>query len=717
MFRVKGTVESELGGRKMAGKDVKSWLNRYSDILLAALVIGIIGMMIVPLPTALLDLLLALNITLAVTLLMVSLYIPSALKIAAFPSILLITTLFRLALNISSTRLILLQADAGEVIDSFGDFVVQGNFVVGAVIFLILTLVQFLVVAKGSERVSEVAARFTLDAMPGKQMSIDADLRAGAFDLDEARRRRALVQKESQLYGAMDGAMKFVKGDAIAGIIITGINIVAGIIIGVIQMEMSAGEAAQTYTLLTIGDGLVSQIPALLIAITAGIIVTRVASEDEGSHLGGDIFSQILDQPKALAIASGLLAVLALIPGLPVLPFLILSVIVGSVSLGIFRSRKGAFGELAVEDEEAVEEIEREAAEGVRQGRAMIPAVTPLSLDLGQGLTASIDEERAAWLREMIPAMREGVFFELGVKVPGVRVRTDSAICQSDELLIQIDEVPVERCSIPAGFVLVNEAPTGLEIFELEAEPAVHPVTGEKASWVKKEFRERLDEAGFATWDEAGVAVLEMTAALKANAHRFVTLQTVRGMLDQLEGPYPAAVQEVIPRLLGLQEVTEVLKRLAEEGISLRNLPAILEILADRGRMEKNPVTLTEEVRAGLSAYITHKYSGGDGSVLVYLVDREIEETVRSAVKLTEKGSFLTLSPDITREILGAVRREISPDLEKGRAPLLLTDQRVRRYLKRLVAIEFPEVDVLAFQELDPALTIQPLGRIKVGRR
>lgn len=701
----------------MAGKDVNRFLQRYSDILLAALVIGIIGMMIVPLPTQLLDVLLALNITIAVTLLMVSLYIPNALKIAAFPSILLITTLFRLALNISSTRLILLQADAGEVIDSFGNFVVQGNFVVGAVIFLILTLVQFLVVAKGAERVSEVAARFTLDAMPGKQMSIDADLRAGAFDLDEARRRRSLIQKESQLYGAMDGAMKFVKGDAIAGIIITAINIVAGIIIGVIQMEMSAGNAAQTYTLLTIGDGLVSQIPALLIAITAGIIVTRVASDDEGSHLGGDIFAQILAQPKALAISAGLLILLALTPGLPFVPFMILATIVGSVAIGLLRAKRNGFGDLDAREEEAVEEIEREAQEGARQAKALIPAVTPLSLDIGQGLTASMDEERAQWLKEMIPAMREGVFFDLGVKVPGVRVRADSGLCQADELLVQIDEVPVKRVSIPAGFVLVNEAPQGLEVFSIKAEETTHPVTGERSSFVRGEDRELLDEAGFATWDEAGIILLHLTAALKGNAHRFVTLQTVRGMLDQLEGPYPAVVQEVSPKLLGLQEITEVVRRLAEEGISLRNLPSILEILADRGRMEKNPIVLTEEVRSGLSAYITHKYSGGDGSVLVYLIDREIEETIKGAVKLTEKGSFLTLSPDITREILGAVRKEIEGELEKGRAPLLLTDQRVRRYLKRLVSIEFPGVEVLAYQELDPALTIQPLGRIKVGGR
>ncbi len=700
----------------MAGGRLQGWLRRYSDILLAALVIGIIGMMIVPLPTWVLDLLLTLNITLAVTLLMVSLYIPNALKIAAFPAMLLITTLFRLALNISSTRLILSQADAGEVIDSFGQFVVQGNFVVGAVIFLILTLIQFLVIAKGSERVSEVAARFTLDALPGKQMAIDADLRAGAFDLDEARRRRGLVQKESQLYGAMDGAMKFVKGDAIAGIIITSINIVAGLIIGVTQLGMPAAEAAQTFTLLTIGDGLVSQIPALLIATTSGIIVTRVASEDEEGegHLGGDIFRQILAQPKALGIAAGLLVILAIIPGLPMVPFLVMAAVVGTVAITLIRSKRKGFGDLDEAEEEAVEEIEREAKEGARQARALIPAVTPLSLELGQGLSGSLADERIKWLRETIPSMREGIFFERGVKIPGIRVRTSSTGCRSDEMVVKLDEVPICRTSVAIGHRLVNEAPEGLEVFGVEATEARHPVNGAKMAWVKAEDESVVDEAGFAVWDEAEYIVLELTAALKDEAHEFVGLQSVKQMLDQLEGPYPAAVQEVVPKLLGLQELTEILRRLAEDGLSLRYLPSILDTLADQARMEKNPVVLTEAVRRGLCKYITHRYAGSDGSVLVYLVGQEIEATIKDAVQMTETGSYLALAPEESRAIMGAVRKAIARDIDGGKSPILLTDQKVRRYLQKLVGMEFKGVTVLAYQELDPALQIHPLGRVRL---
>ena len=693
---------------------IHGFLTRYSDIGLAALVIGIIGMMIIPLPTPLLDMLLTLNITLSVMLLMVSLYIPNALRISSFPSILLITTLFRLALNVSSTRLILLKANAGEVIASFGNFVVQGNYVVGAVIFLILTLIQFLVIAKGAERVSEVGARFTLDAMPGKQMSIDADLRAGAFDLDEARRRRSEVQRESKLYGAMDGAMKFVKGDAIAGIIMTAINILAGIIIGVLQRDMPAADAAQTYTLLTIGDGLVSQIPALLIATTAGIIVTRVAGEDEEAHLGSDIFGQLLAQPKALAITSALLLLLGIIPGLPTIPFLLMSAIVGSIAYGLFKSDESADG-LSEEEAQDVEQVEREAKQGARQARAMIPAVTPVSLDLGPALSASISGEREAWFSETIATMREGIFHETGVKIPGLRVRTNSGSCGASEFVISLDEVPVKGASVPSGKVLVNETPKGLSAFAIDASEATHPVTHARCAWVDQAHQDTLQEAGYTTWDAAAYVMLECIATLKAHASDFVGMQQAQQMLDQLEGPYPALVREVVPKLLSLQEFTDVARRLAEEGISLRLMPKILQVLADRAKIIKDPITLTEEVRAGLSRYITHKYAGRSGELVVYLVDRDIEDMVAGAIKVSDGVTYLGLPPDVTREILDAISKEVTSP--QGTPPILLTDQRVRRYIKKLASMEVPEAIVLSYQEIDPALRVQPLGRIGVRQR
>jgi type III secretion protein V len=694
---------------------IHTFLTKYSDLGLAAMVMGIIGMLIVPLPTPILDLLLTVNMTIAVMLLVISLYLPSALKISTFPSILLITTLFRLALNVSSTRLILLYADAGDVITSFGNFVVRGNYVVGGVIFLILTLIQFLVIAKGSERVSEVAARFTLDAMPGKQMSIDADLRAGAFDLDEARRRRGLVQQESQLYGAMDGAMKFVKGDAIAGLIMTAINIIAGMIVGIMQKGMTVGVAAQKYTLLTIGDGLVSQIPALLIATTAGMIVTRVGdASDDTKHLGGDVFTQLTAYPKALAITSGLLFLLAIIPGLPTVPFMIIGAFVGSVAWGLMH-KKPSGSLVSPEEAEELEQVEAQAKEGAKQARAMIPAMTPLTLDIGAALSAEMEGEQLAWFNDMIPTMREGVFYELGVKVPGVRVRLDSSGCAPRQFIVCIDEIPVVTCEIPEGKVLVNDGAQELGVFQIELEETRHPVTKKPACWVSKDDAALLEEAGYTTWDTAGFILLKFTAALNEHATDFVDIQGVQSMLEQLEGPYPALVQEVAPKLIGLPVLTDILRRLVEEDVSLRQLPKILQLLADRAKTIKDPVALTEEVRAGLSRYITHKYSAADGSLVVYMVDRNIEEMVAGSIRVSEEGSYLALPPDITRQILHAISSAISGDVASGRTPILLTEQRVRRYVKRLASLEAKDVIVLAYQELDPALQVQPLGRISIN--
>lgn len=676
-------------------------MNKYSDLMLAAAVVSMIGMMIIPLPTMLLDMLLTVNVATAVTLLMVSLYIPSAIRLSTFPTILLLTTLFRLALNVSSTRLILLHADAGEVIEAFGNFVVQGNYVVGGVIFLILTIIQFVVIAKGSERVSEVAARFTLDAMPGKQMSIDADLRAGAFDLSEARRRRSLVQRESQLYGAMDGAMKFIKGDAIAGIIITGINIVAGMIIGVAQLGMGAAQAAGKYTLLTIGDGLVSQIPALLISLTAGIIVTRVADEDD-SDLGSDIVSQLVAFPKAIAIAAGLMLVFAVIPGLPTLPFLGLGVLLGFIAHGLMK------GDVEVD---TVEEVATDAQEQAQQTRVLFPAVTPVVLAIGHGMTARLSEERLGWLREMVGTMREGIFFETGVKLPGIRIRTDSGNVPENGFAVEIDEVPIHRAEMPEGKVFVIDAPSSMAALGIEASATKHPITRRPASWVDAAHVEKLEAAGHRTWDAAGYLLIVMTGTLKERAHEFLGVQEVQALLDQLEGPFPAVVQEVVPKQISLPLLTDVLRRLVEEGVSIRNLRVILQTLADRAKGERDVLVLTERVREGLSRAITHTYTS-NGQVSAYLVDRGIEDVISGAIRQTADGSYLALPPDQSRQILAQVREVLQRDMESGRTAVLLTDQSVRRYVKRLVATEMPSVAVLSFQELDPAQRLQPMGRI-----
>ncbi|MCA9601701.1 MAG: FHIPEP family type III secretion protein [Myxococcales bacterium] len=630
-----------------------SAFHRYADVLLAALVVLIVGMMIVPLPTALLDLLLASNISLAVVLLLVALYARSGLAFASFPTVLLVTTLYRLALNVSSTRLILLQANAGDVIHSFGTFVVRGNYVVGAVIFLILTLIQFIVIAKGSERVAEVGARFTLDAMPGKQMSIDAELRSGAITQDEAQQRRRRVQRESEFFGAMDGAMKFVKGDAIAGIIITLINIAAGLVIGVGMRHLGALESLKVYGLLTIGDGLVSQIPALLISTAAGLVVTRVSSEHDDSSLAGDIARQVLEQPRALAVAGVFLLVLAAIPGLPTIPFVVLGAL---LLFGARRLRETPPRTTGTDGAPAIPGRQAAAAP------LSIPAVVPISVDLGERLAT--DDHDA--IQTALAELPRTLFLELGLPVPSIRTRTNA-------------QLP------PYAFtVFVQEIPVGSG----DASPRDTQVTPREA-----------------------VVAHHTARAIRRRAAEFVGLQETQALLDQLERLYPALVRNAVPKPVSLQLLSEVLRRLVDEGVSIRPLREILEALASHAPHEKDPVALTELVRSTLKRHISFRVAQG-GVVPVYLLAPEIEEAVRDAIQRTVAGSYLALAPDLAREILTSIKRTCAA--HTGHAPNLLTQSDIRRFVRRLIEVDLPDVLVLSYQELAPELTVQPLARVDI---
>jgi type III secretion protein V len=696
--------------------------SRYSDILLAGLVVGVVGMMIIPLPTPVMDILLVLNITIQVSMMMIAIYISTALKLSAYPSIILITTLFRLALNVSTTRLILLQADAGRVIDAFGGFVVRGNFVVGLVIFLILTIIQFLVIAKGSERVAEVAARFTLDAMPGKQMSIDADLRAGAFDLDEARRRRADLNRESQLFGSMDGAMKFVKGDAIAGLIITGINIIAGMIIGVVMLEMTAGEAIQRYGILTIGDGLVSQIPALFSSMTAGLIVTRVSNDDDTMHLGKDIARQVLAQPKAFAITAGLLFGIGLVPGLPTIPFFGMAIVVGTMAYSLMRSQAAtASGDDPANEVQAVgEETKQRQIEAAKrqegQAQQMLPVVTPIAFEVAANLIPLVEETGGGnkFLGEMVPMMRDGLFYELGVKFPGIRVRGNETDLPDGTYIIMINEIPLVSGNVSLDNVLVNDTVDRLTLLNIKGEEAVNPANGSECAWIPAEYTEIAEQAGLTTWDAAGYMVLHLSSVLRKNAAEFVGIQEVQNMLEQLEQAFPALVKEVVPKAVSPFQLTDILRRLVEEEISIRDLRSILQALAEWGQVENDTVMLTEYVRNALKRYISHKYTRGGNTLVVYLLDPQIEETVRGSIQHTQSGSYLALEPEITQEILTAVRNEVGNLPPTAQNPVILTTMEIRRYYRKLVELEFPHLAVLSYQELSPDMNIQPIARISL---
>jgi len=673
--------------------DIRDLLSRHADLGLAALVVSIVAMMIIPLPTLLLDLLISLNITAAVTLLLISIYVTDALRIATFPTLLLLTTLFRLALEVSATRLILLKGAAGDVIHAFGNFVVAGNLVVGAVIFLILTIIQFIVISKGSERVAEVAARFTLDAMPGKQMSIDAELRTGHIDHAEARRRRAMLARESQLFGSMDGAMKFVKGDAIAGLVVLAVNIVGGLTIGVLQRGMDLAGAARTYTVLTIGEGLVSQIPALVISTSAGIIVTRVASEEEdaGANLGRDIAGQILGHPKAIAIAAGLLVLLAVVPGLPALPFLILAVTLGFVAYRLLKPTKVAAGAASAAGGTGRGMSAPVSGGGGRAPRGgpaaselPSPVLTPIAIELGAIVSGLLcpDGDGAPLAERLTPRLRERLFAELGIPLPLLRVRLSVPGVAPNTYVLRLNEVPL------GGGVMGD----GVGGSSSEGEGQVATADAD---------------------DSLSAAVLSL---LRRYGHELIGIQESQALIEALERTHPALVREVVPKLVSTSLLTDVLRRLAEEGVSLRNLKDILGALAEWGSSERDPVVLTEHVRGALRRAITYRHVGPDGVLSAYLLDPMIEEAVREAIHKTATGSYLALEPQLSRDIVRAVGRAVGTAADRAERPhpVILTSVDLRRYVRRLVETEHPEIAVLAYPELAPEAQVQALGRIRI---
>lgn len=721
IFRILDGITARLGGDRTMGN-----IGKASDLALAVLIMGILTMIILPIGPNVIDYLIAINLTVSVTLLMVSLYIPSAIHLSIFPSLLLITTLYRLGTNIASTRQILLNANAGHIIFQFGNYVVGGNFVVGGIIFLIITLVQFIVITKGAERVAEVAARFTLDAMPGKQMSIDADMRAGILDANEARSKRLDIQKESQLYGAMDGAMKFVKGDAIAGIVITLINIVGGLSIGMGFNNMDAMEAVHTYSILSIGDGLVTQIPALLISITAGIVTTRVSSEKD-ANLGKEISSQILKQPKALMIGAAFCMGLAIVPGFPKAPFLILASTLGMIGYALWSTgaQKLEIGGKGPSAEGGISSAAEEQATAVDTGVKGHRVVTgggiesyqltlPVILECGSGLSAEVQKAQKgqSFIDIMIPRMRQALYADLGVRFPGVHVRTDSPVLELDEYAIHLNEVPIIRGKVLQGHVLTNETEENLKRYNL-AFTAYKNSLGMPSLWVDEKYSEILSKAGIKFWRTLEVMILHLSYFFRHYSNEFVGIQETKSMLEFMEKSFPDLVKEVT-RLIPLQKMTDIFKRLIQEQISIKDLRTILESLSEWAQTEKDTVLLTEYVRSSLKRYISYKYSLGQSVISVYILDPEIEDMVRGAIKQTSAGSYLALDPDSVQLILQGVRNTIAPPPPGGQPPVILTAIDVRRFVRKLIEMEFTDISVVSYQEVVPEIRIQPLGRIQL---
>ena len=671
---------------------------KFADSLLAFIVIAIVLLIIFPLNQAVLDVLLTLNLALSLIILLVSIFVKNALDFSIFPSLLLITTLFRLGLNVSSTRLILSEASAGKVIETFGNFVVRGNIGVGLVIFLIIIVVQFVVITKGSERVSEVAARFTLDAMPGKQMAIDADLNSGLIDEGDARRRRQEIQREADFYGAMDGASKFVKGDAIVGIIITIINIIGGMIVGFTTMNMDLSEVISTYTLLTVGDGLVTQIPALLISTATGIVVTKAASE---SSMGQDLFNQITGQPMVLMISGVLLCLMSLFPGFPVWVLLPPGGFLIYLGYALLRAQSAA---PAKEEED----IARQEIEDIRRPENVVNLldVDPIELEFGYGIIPLADVNQGGDLLDRVVMIRRQMALELGLIVPVVRLR-DNIQLNPNEYVIKIRGNVVARGEVIADRFLAMDS--GLAEGEIPGIDTVEPAFGLPAKWVDEEHRERAELMGYTVVDPPSVIATHLTEVIKEHGHELIGRQEVQMLLDNLREKNSVLVDEVVPKLLSLGELQKVLANLIKEGVSIRDMVTILETLADYAGIVRDPDILTEYVRQALYRTITQKFIG-DNKGKVLTLDNELEKEIMDNVQQTEHGSYLSLAPEKTQRIFANLMNEIERVSSLGVTPIVLTSPVVRIYFKRLTEQIMPDLVVLSYNELDSRVEIQSLG-------
>lgn len=682
------------------------FLSKNSEIMAAVGVVGILILMIMPLPTFLLDLLLSFNITLALTVLLVGTYLVRPLDFSSFPSILLLATLFRLSLNIASTRIILLHgsegpAAAGNVIKAFGDFVVGGNYVVGAIIFIVLVVINLMVITKGSGRIGEVAARFTLDAMPGKQMSIDADLNAGLIGEDEAKARRREISREADFYGAMDGASKFVKGDAIASVIITLINIVGGLAIGVLQNGMSFGDAAQTYTLLTVGDGLVTQIPALMISTAAGIVVSRAGSE---STMGREIVSQLLLDPRAIAIASVVLFGFAMVPGLPAVPFIVLSLITGGIAYSVIKARK-------TQEEEAGELERAEVKAKTTERIESVPPIDILAMEVGYGLIPLVDAEQGGEFLERVKSVRQQIAGEIGVIVPPIHIQ-DNMRLKPTEYSIFLKGNEVARGELMKNrYLAMNPGTTNEKIDGILTK---EPTYGLPAFWIKEENREDALAKGYTVVDLATVLITHLSDIIRRHAHEMLGRQDVQKLLDNLKVSNPKVVEELIPNLLPIGAVGKVLQNLLREQVPIRDVLTILETLADWAPMVKDTDILTEYVRQSLGRTITKLYQAPEGDIPVITLDQGIERSVAEAIQQTDHGSFLPLEPNLAQTIIANLSQKIENLSQLNKQPVVLCSPQIRPHFKKLVERFIPNLAVLSYNEITDNAKIQSIGTVTV---
>lgn len=677
-----------------------------SDLMMAGGLIAIMAVMLIPLPPFLIDIALTLSIASSLLILLVALYTNRPLDFSIFPSLLLITTLFRLALNVASTRLILTEGHnghqaAGQVISAFGSYVVGNNYVIGLIVFVILVVINFIVVTKGAGRVAEVAARFTLDAMPGKQMSIDADLNAGIINEKEARRRRREIEREADFYGAMDGSSKFVRGDAIAGIIITIVNVVGGLLIGVIQKGLSVSTAAQYYTMLTIGDGLVSQIPALIISVAAGMVVTRAGSEND---IGQDVTDQLFLKPRAVIVTGAIIGILGLIPNLPGLPFFFMSAVL--IGIGWVISKN--------EDEKKAVQAKAETEEATKPKKEVIENLLPLDLvelEVGYALINIVESNQSGDLLERIVSIRKQFALDLGIIVPSIHIR-DNLQLQPGEyrLLIKGNKV--------AGGVLRPDSLLAMDPGNVTSRvngiPTKEPAFGLDALWVSKMQKEEAEIAGYTVVDLPTVMATHITEVIRTHAHELLGRQEVDGLVENLKKQYPKVVEELIPNLLQLGVVVRVLQNLLREQVSIRDLRTVFETLSDEAHRTKDPELLTEAVRKSLARGITRKYLSDDGSIQVMTMGRKLEEVISNSLLQTEQGVQLVMDPQSANNMITNIANTIERHPEIAGQPILLTSPTARRHIFKLTSRFIPQLIVLSHSEISADASISSVGQVEV---
>ncbi|MBF0283483.1 MAG: flagellar biosynthesis protein FlhA [Magnetococcales bacterium] len=686
-------------------------LKQQGDLLMAFGIIMVLGVMIVPLPPAVLDLLLSVNVSGAVVILLTTLYIYKPLEFSSFPSVLLITTLFRLGLNIATTRLILLhghegEGAAGEVIRAFGQFVVGGNTVVGIIVFSILVVINFVVITKGAGRIAEVAARFTLDKMPGKQMAIDADLNSGLITESEAKRRRKEIEEESEFFGAMDGASKFVRGDAVAGILIVFINIIGGFIIGVAQQGLSAAQSMRTFTILSVGDGLVAQIPALLISVAAAFLVTRASTgeKDMATHMGG----QLASRPRVIMISAAVLGLFAILPGMPTVAFSVLALLLGAISYYLFQK-------LEVEKTTKVraEAVKARAEAEVEEPIENYLALDHLRLDVGYGLIPLVDEGQRGDLLDKIRAIRRQFAVDMGFVVPPIHIK-DNLQLKPGEYVFMIKGVEVGRGELRTNHYMAMDG--GSVSGRIEGQATTEPAFGLPAIWISPGDRERAEMMGYTVVDPSTVLATHVTELVHTHAHEMITRQEVQNLLNIAAKNQPKLVEELVPGVMSLGGVQKVLQGLLRERVSIRDMVTILEVLADYGPVLKQPPQLVELARQGLSRSIVRRYLDEEGRLQVLILAPDAENAVAEAIVSGEYGSYLSMAPRSASQLLARIRDAVERVASQVMQPVLVTGARVRPFVRQLTEATLPHLVVLSQNEVPANIEVSSLGTVGMGR-